>query len=42
MVAKAYTQIYGIDYLETFVPTTKMNDEHSEGLNVLRIQFDWK
>ena len=39
-VAKGYTQTYGVDYQETFVPVAKMNTLRI--LVSLAINFDWE
>jgi hypothetical protein len=39
LVAKGYTQTYGIDYLETFTPMAKMNTVRI--LLSLAVQFSW-
>ena len=39
LVAQGYTQIYGIDYEETFAPVAKMNTIRI--LVTLVVQFNW-
>ena len=40
LVAKGYTQTYGVDYQETFAPVTKMNTIRI--LLSLVVNFDWE
>ncbi|KAH9735112.1 hypothetical protein KPL71_017633 [Citrus sinensis] len=39
LVAKRYTQTYGVDYMETFAPVTKINTVHV--LLSLAVNLDW-